>query len=147
MPAEKIVRLLLFKGALVSANDNSTPERKRSGSEKRQRGRTIPVRCDNAEFIIIDDKARAAGLSRGSYARAVLLGSSGPRAKRSPTVNAEALARATAALNKVGSNLNQIAHTLNSARAVGGRETIETLAEVRAAAAAIRELAGRKAQT
>jgi hypothetical protein len=43
-----------------------------------------------------------------------MLGTPGPRAKRSPPVNAEALGRATAALNKVGSNLNQVAHRLNA---------------------------------
>jgi len=130
----------------MRANDNQASARKPSGSEKRQRRHTIGVRCSTAEFVLIEDKARSAGLSRGSYARAVLLGTSGPRAKRSPPVNAEALALATAALNKVGSNLNQIAHVLNSGQAAGSRDIIETLAEVRAAAAAIREITGRKSR-
>jgi hypothetical protein len=55
------------------------------------------------------------------------------------------LARATAALNKVGSNLNQIAHVLNA----GGtslmlQECLAALDETRAAAAAIREIVGRR---
>lgn len=130
----------------MMADDNLARERKPRSSEKRKRGYAIGVRCNAAEFVVIDEKARDAGLSRGSYIRAVVLGTPGPRAKRSAPVNAEALARATAALNKVGSNLNQIAHALNSGQAAGSRETIDSLAEVRAAAAAIREITGRKNQ-
>jgi hypothetical protein len=66
------------------------------------------------------------------------------RAKRSPPVNAEALARAVAELNKVGSNLNQIAKVLNAGRAVGSREALATLAETRAVVAQILEIVGRK---
>ena len=74
-----------------------------------------------------------------------MLGTPGPRARRSPPVNAEALGRATAALNKVGSNLNQIAHVLNAGSAtLTTRECFAALAETRAAAAAIREIVGRK---
>jgi hypothetical protein len=131
----------------MTANDNPRPPAryKRSGSQKRVRLRKIPVACDDNEFLLIDDRARAVGLSRPSFLRACGLGTPGPRARRSPTVNAEALARATAALNKVGSNLNQIAHVLNA----GGtdlttQECFAALSETRAAAAAIREIVGRK---
>jgi len=90
-------------------------------------------------------KARDAGLTLASYLRACALGTPGPRARRSPPVNAEALARATAALNKVGSNINQIAHVLNAGGAIGmAREYISALAVVREAAAAIREIVKRK---
>jgi Xaa-Pro aminopeptidase len=130
----------------VTANDNTSQVAKRSGSEKRQRGQTIAVRCDAAEFLLIDAKARMAGLSRSSYARTVLLGSPGPRARRAPHVNAEALARATAALNKIGANLNQVVHDWHVGRIPGAREAIETLEEVRAAAAEIRKITGRKRQ-
>jgi hypothetical protein len=74
----------------------------------------------------------------------LVLGCPGPRSRRAPSVNAQALARATAALNKVGSNLNQIARRLNSAQAAGTRESLETLAETRAAVARIVEAVGRK---
>ena len=129
----------------MTANDNSSPAVRRSGSQRRQRNHKIGVACDAAEFVIIDDKARTAGLSLASYLRACALGSPGPRAKRSPPVNAEALAHATAALNKAGSNLNQIARTLNA----GGvttttHECFAALAEVRSAVARILEIVGRK---
>jgi hypothetical protein len=83
-------------------------------------------------------------MSRASFLRAAALGSPGPRAQRAPTVNAEALAHATAALNKVGSNLNQIARSLNSATPIAATECHATLAEVRAAVVRILDIVGRK---
>jgi len=128
----------------MTANDNAQPpppQGKRSGSQKRVRLRKIPVACNDDEFSQIDARAREVGLSRPSFLRACGIGTPGPRARRSPHVNAEALGRATAALNKVGSNLNQIAHGLNA----GGfslvlQECHAALAEARAAAAAIRAI-------
>jgi hypothetical protein len=116
------------------------PHSKRSGSQKRIRQHKIPVACNDEEFCQIDDRAHEVGLSRPSYLRACAIGAPGPRARRSPPVNAEALGKAIAALNKVGSNLNQIAHGLNAG---GGfslvlQECFAALAEVRAAAASIR---------
>jgi hypothetical protein len=129
----------------MTANDNALPVIKRSGSQKRVRLLKIPVSCDPAEFVIIDDRARAAGLSRPSYLRTLALGTPGPRAKRAPHVNAEALAYATAALNKVGGNLNQIARVLNSGgSATTTRECYLALTEVRRAVDRILEIVGRK---
>jgi len=121
---------------------------RRSGSQKRARKRNILVPCDDDEFCAIDGRAREVGLSRPSFLRASGLGTPGPRARRSPPVNAEALGRATAALNKVGSNLNQIAHGLNA----GGfslvlQECHAALAEARAAAAAIRAIVTERDQS
>ena len=115
------------------------------GSEKRRRNRKTDTRWDDAEYSALADKAQQTGLSLNAYIRASVLGTPGPRARRSPTVNAEALGRATAALNKVGSNLNQIAHRLNTAGAsLTTQECFAALAEVRATAAAIRDLLGHK---
>jgi hypothetical protein len=130
---------------LVTANDNSSPVPRRGGSQKRQRNHKIGVGCDAAEFVIIDDKARTAGLSLASYLRACALGSPGPRAKRSPPVNAEALAYATAALNKVGNNLNQLARGFHAGGAnIMAREYLGVLGEVRCAVDRILEIVGRK---
>ncbi len=129
----------------MTANANPELPAKRSGSQKRVRVLKIPVACDEDEFLLIDDRAREVGLSRPSFLRACGLGTPGPRAKRSPPVNAEALGRATAALNRVGNNVNQIAHVLNAGgTTVTTQECFAALAEVRAAAAAIRELLGHK---
>ena len=121
------------------------PHIRRSGSQKRQRTHSLQIALDHDELAQVEQNARACGLSRSSYGRASMLGTPGPRAQRSPTVNAEALARATAALNKVGSNLNQIAHALNAGdRSVTTQQCLLTLAETRAAAANIRKIVGRK---
>jgi hypothetical protein len=128
----------------MTANDNSLPVTRRSGSQKRRRNRHIDVCCDEAEFVIIDDKARTAGMSMAAFLRTCALGSPGPRAQRAPTVNAEALAHATSALNKVGSNLNQIARSLNSATPIAATECHAALADVRAAVIRILDIVGRK---
>jgi hypothetical protein len=130
----------------MTANDNPKPAAaRRSGSQKRVRGRKIPVACDEMEFSQIDDRARAVGLSRPSFLRACGLGTPGPRAQRTPPINAEALARATAALNKVGSNLNQGVQVLNASGAIGlAQDFRSTLAVIRDVAATMRDIVGRK---
>jgi methionine synthase I (cobalamin-dependent) len=119
----------------------------RSGSQNRQRDKSVKIALTSAELAEVLRRVAPSGLSPSSYGRAVLLGTPGPRARRAPPVNAEALARATAALNKAGSNLNQIARALNAGGAtVTAQECAKALTEARAAAAAIREIAGRKGQ-
>lgn len=116
----------------------------RSGSNKRQRDGAVLVRLLPEERAAIEQKAREAGLSLAGFLRACALGTPGPRARRSPHVNAEALGRAMAALNKVGSNLNQMTRGLNAGFAPLAQECLAALLETRAAAAAIREILGRK---
>jgi hypothetical protein len=130
---------------LVTANDNSLLVSRRSGSQKRRRSRHIDVCCDEAEFVLIDDKARTAGMSLASYLRQSALGSPGPRARRAPPINAEALALATAALNKAGSLANQIARALNAGGStIMAREYLAVLTEVRTAVRQILEIVGRR---
>ncbi len=119
---------------------------KRSGSEKRQRAKgAVLVRLLPGERAEVEERASAAGLKLAAYGRACMLGTPGPRAKRRAPVDAVALARAAAALNKAGSNLNQIAHVLNAGGAIGmAHEYLSALAVVRESAAAIREIVGRK---
>jgi hypothetical protein len=131
----------------MTANDNPQPPLyRRSGSEKRQRARgAVLVRLLPDERATIEEKARNTGLSLASFLRACGLGTPGPRAKRSTPIDAEALARATAALNKVGSNLNQIAHVLNAGGSgITTQECFAALTEVRAALSRILEIVGRR---
>ena len=128
MPESAVVHLLLS----------------RSGSRSRQRSKSLQIAMTPEEFIMARERAAAAGLSPSSFGRMLLLGTSGPRARRSPPLNAELLAHAVAELNRVGSNLNQIARTLNSAQAVGGKEALETLADTRLAVGRILEIVGRR---
>lgn len=125
--------------------DKKRPAPRRSGSETRRRGKgAVLVRLLPEERALLETKADAASLSLAAYLRACGLGDAGPRARRRPPVNAELLARAVAQLNKVGSNLNQIAHALNAGRSHYEAFNIETLAEVRQAVAEIRKAVGRK---
>lgn len=118
----------------------------RSGSETRRRSSgAVLVRLLPDERSALTLRAREVGLSMAGYLRASALGTPGPRTQRMPPINAEELARATAALNKVGSNLNQIAHRLNAAGSLGlASECRDTLDVIREAAAAIREIVGRR---
>lgn len=112
--------------------------RRRSGSRKRARARTWQIVMTDEEYAAGLAKAAAAGLTQSSYGRAALLGAAGPRARRARPVNAQVLQPAIVALNKVGSNLNQIAHVLHVTRAVGAGEAEATLNEVRALLAQMR---------
>lgn len=116
----------------------------RSGSQKRQRSHSLQVALTPEEFTTVLERAAASGLSPSSYGRAVILGTPGPRARRSPPLNAELLAYAVAQLNKAGSNLNQIARILNSGQAAGGRAVIEALTDTRAAVLQILDAVGRR---
>jgi hypothetical protein len=130
---------------MIPANDPPPGPRKPNRGKKGGRVRLISFRADAAEFVLIDENARTVGMSRGSYLRACALGSPGPRARRAPHVNAEALAYATAALNKVGSNLNQIARALNAGGArIAAHECSAALAETRMAVARILKIVGRR---
>jgi hypothetical protein len=97
------------------------------------------------EEAIAIERAANSGLSRSSYGRAVLLGTPGPRAKRTPTLHAQLFGHGIAELNRAGNVVNQIAHHLNAGGSIGlGRECAATLAEIREAARTIREAVGRK---
>ena len=85
-----------------------------SGSDKRQRGKTLAVRCTTEEFNAIAAKADAAGMPAGAWLRATALGDAGPRAQRKPPADHQTLRQVLGQLGKIGSNINQIAHTLNS---------------------------------
>jgi hypothetical protein len=114
------------------------------GSAKRQRVHKVDTRWDGIEHASLAAAAQAAGLAKGGYIRALVLGCPGPRSQRAPSVNAQALAQATAALNKVGSNLNQIARVLNAGGAhMTTKECRAAISDVRAALSCILAIVGR----
>ena len=73
----------------------------------------MQARVTPDEYTAIEKRARAAGLSTAAYLRACALGDKGPRSQRRPPVELEQFGRAIAELNKIGSNVNQIAHAVN----------------------------------
>ncbi|MCC6716320.1 MAG: plasmid mobilization relaxosome protein MobC [Acetobacteraceae bacterium] len=116
--------------------------RRRSGSRKRARSRTWQIVLTDEEYAAGLAKAAAAGLSQSSYGRAALLGAAGPRARRARPVNAQVLQPAIVALNRIGSNLNQITHLLHVTRAAEAGEAQATLDEVRALLVTMRSAIG-----
>ena len=102
-------------------NDERQPKadgRKRKASQKRQRQKSVNVGLTEEERRAVEEKAGCAGLSLSAFARHCLLGDPGPRAQRQPPINRQLLAQTIAELNKVGSNINQIAKALNSGHRV-----------------------------
>jgi hypothetical protein len=111
----------------------------------------LTVRLLPDERARLVQEAQDAGQSLAGLARTKLLGGPGPRAKRSPTVNAVLLAQTVAQLNKIGSNINQIAHAINGDRlagrsvpSIGAAVHQQVLGEVRQAVADIRSAVGRE---
>ena len=96
--------------------DAKRPAKPRSGSEERQRQHVRASRFDDAELAKLEERASASGLTVGAYLRACALETAGVRARRRAPVDRELLARTNADLNRVGNNVNQIAHALNSGR-------------------------------
>ena len=83
------------------------------GSQQRQRQKGVRARVTADEYAAIENRARAAGLSTAAYLRACALGDKGPRAQRRQPVEMQQFGKAVAELNKIGSNVNQIAHAAN----------------------------------
>jgi hypothetical protein len=125
-------------------HDGLAEKRTRPHSETRQREKRITVRFLDTEYEVLTAKADAAGLTPGAYVRTCALGSTGPRARRSPTIDRELAARAIAELNKAGSNLNQIAHTLNIGFQPEREEVEKSAAAVKQAALQILQAFGYK---
>jgi hypothetical protein len=144
-PAERRSGTFMAK---ASMNASQTPAATRgSGSEKRQRVHKKDTRWDEIEFATLLAAAQATGLTPSGYIRSLVLGCPGPRAQRAPSVNAQALAQATAALNKVGSNLNQIARVLNAGGVhVTAKDCSVAIGDVRAALSCILHIVGREAR-
>ena len=101
-------------------------DRKKGGSEKRQRDSVISIRLDGKERDRARTLADKAGLALGAFARAAILGGAGPRAQRRPPADHKALRQILGHLGRIGNNLNQIARRLNA----GARADLPELREV-----------------
>jgi hypothetical protein len=64
----------------------------RQGTEKRQRGRLVAVRCTDAELASIAAAAARVGMTVGAFLRHQAIGTPGPRAIRRPQVDRVELA-------------------------------------------------------
>ena len=98
-----------------------------AGSNKRRRGKILPVRCLDEEFNAIVAKADRAGLSAGAFLRSAGLGDAGPRAQRRPPADHVALRQLLGHVGRIGNNVNQIAKALNSGEKVDKKKLDEAL--------------------
>jgi hypothetical protein len=104
-----------------------------SDSEQRKRHRRLPTRWTEAEFSELTRRAAALGLSRNGYIRLKAIGEAGPRAQKVPRAGTKDLAKLLAEVNKIGSNINQIARALNRGRPLTkefGRTLVERVGEL-----------------
>ena len=92
---------------------HSARKAQKSGSEKRQRVDRFTLRCTQAQHAAIVSGANRAGLSCSAYILAATLQAKPPRAARVPPVEFKALAQVLAQLGRLGSNVNQIARSIN----------------------------------
>ena len=137
----EIIRFGEAPPAVVPAEDElPRKQKRRSGSQRRQRAKGVLVPLLLEERAAVEERAATAGLSLGAYGRSCMLGDAGPRARKRPPVDRELLARTNADLNRVGNNLNQIAHAINRGDSVlhneiaaASRELLATLSDVRRA--------------
>jgi Bacterial mobilisation protein (MobC) len=87
---------------------------KRRASEKRQREAQILVRLTAEELAQADALADRAGLTRAAFARAAIIGSTGPRAQKRTPADKATLLRILGELGRVGNNVNQLARAANA---------------------------------
>lgn len=123
--------------AACARNDEGSPcpvrKRRLPPNRGKAGGRTHhkAVWLTDGERARLEAKAATAGLSVASFLRAAALGDAGPRARRAPTIEKQALGAAIAELNKIGSNINQIARALNRGRECEEDFLAACLAEMR----------------
>ena len=127
---------------MENSTDKPLSHRPRSGSETRRKERRISLRVLPDEYKQVETAAAGAGLTIASYARLRLVDTPHTRSRRRPLVDVAALARTLGQLNKVGSNINQIAHAINLGETPLTRDIHDTLGGIREVLAAIREAMG-----
>lgn len=125
-------------------SDGAKPKRQKAGrkpkpASKREKSRTT-VRATDQEWTAIKKRAAASGRSISRYLVAVGTRDGQPATQE----EREELGRILFELHKAGTNLNQIAHTLNAARLSGAAmpgaaEVTKAIADVRSTVAAARE--------
>jgi hypothetical protein len=91
----------------------TSPKPRRSGSERRQKGRVVPFRVSTTEYAELDALAEREGLTIGSYVRSRALATPTTRAIRRPVAEVELLRRYLNELHKIGSNINQTTRRIN----------------------------------
>lgn len=116
--------------------DDIDPKKSRSGSETRQKTRLVSTRYSEEEYVELEERASEAGLTCASYQRVQCLASPTTRSTRRASIDRELMGKALAQINKVGSNLNQIARAAN----VGETQHAEIRAVIAEVSAVVRDI-------
>ena len=101
---------------MTEAAADPSPPGRRIGKRKLAdaRNKVTHERWSAAEYETLATAAEQAGLPVGAYIRSLVLGAPGPRSRRRPFADQEALARLLGELGRIGSNVNQLARVANS---------------------------------
>ena len=86
---------------------------KKSGSDTRQKQRIVNFRATAEEYATVEEAAKNAGLTMGSFIRQTMLAAPKTRPRRQVRVDVAVLAKLIAELNRIGGNINQIARAFN----------------------------------
>lgn len=86
---------------------------KKSGSNKRKRQHQLLIRLNDEEHALLEHDAARVGTTMASYARQVLVDAPIPKQAKRPAIETELLRKTLAELNKIGSNINQLARSHN----------------------------------
>jgi Bacterial mobilisation protein (MobC) len=81
---------------------------KSSGSDTRRKQRIVNFRATAEEYAVVEQAAKSAGLTIGSYIRQTMLAAPKTRSRRAPRADVFVLAKLIAELNRIGGNINQI---------------------------------------
>lgn len=111
--------------------------RKEDSSERRTAG--LRLQLTPAERAELDARAATTGRNLSDYARIVLLSD---LKKPAPSVrNVRALGQLVVALNRIGNNVNQLAHVANAINEIPSERALRELtAQIKAAVAKVMEL-------
>ena len=132
-----------MNGAQEPEGVGTPPKPRRSGSERRQKGRVVPFRVSAEEYAQLDALAEREGLTIGSYIRSRTLTVPTTRAIRRPVVEVELLRRYLNELHKIGSNINQTARRVNMGDTPLAAEIQSTLAACRQIARQVTDILNR----
>jgi len=89
---------------------------KATGSEHRRKQRIINFRATEEEYAFVEEAARNAGRTMGSFIREKLLAAPQTRTQRRARADVAALAELIAELNRIGGSLHQIYGNLQGSK-------------------------------
>jgi len=117
-----------------------SPKPRRSGSERRKKGRIVPFRVSETEYAELDALAEREGVTIGTYVRERVLKAPTTRPIRRPVVEVQLLTSLLGQLHKIGSNINQTARRVNMGDTPLAGEIQSTLAACRQIARQVTDL-------